>query len=238
MKNVNGRTKTIVLTTAFSMLAVCIPFHAIYAAPGGETEPTFPSPPRLTGVTIVPLDQQPVPDVLKNMARRQTAQMKSRGYVDVTEDEVSYLDKLKADVDKRLKPMTEVAPTLKVDPANLGSSPLRLAVLLGAVAEGAYTEEGWTGLTRLFVVPTFGLVGLEESDYVAGRGGVAFTKEAINQEVNGFPAVLVVQQSRSNKGLTELSWATDRKDYTLSTNRALKDQKSVDEFLALARSIF
>lgn len=166
--------------------------------------------------------------------------MKSKGYVDATEDSVSYLDRAKEDKDKKLKPMTEVAPKLKVNPANLGSSPLGQAVLLGATASGGLPieGEGWTGLDRIFVVPKFGLVGLNEVDYIASQGGMVFIQEAINQDVNGFPAILSVKQSRSNKGFTELTWATDKKIYTLSTNRALKDQKSVDEFLTLARSIF
>ena len=233
MKNISSRAKKIGLMTAFSMLAVSTPFHATYAAPGGAMEPAT-----ATGITILPLDQHPVPDVLKNQARLELTQMKSSGYVDATEDSVSYLDRTKEDKDKRLKPMTEVAPKLKVIPANLGSSPLGQAVLLGATASGGLTEEGWTGLSRIFDVPKFGLVELNEVDYIASQGGMAFIKEAINQDVNGFPAILSVKQSRSNKGLTELTWATDQKIYTLSANRALKDQKSVDEFLALARSIF
>lgn len=237
MKNISCHIKKIVLTTAFSMLAVSIPFHTTYAAPGGVPGGVM-EPAVSTGITILPLDQQPVPDVLKNQARLEMGQMKSRGYVDATEDAVSYLDRAKADKDKRLKPMTEVAPKLKINPANLGSSTLGQAVLLGATASGGHTEAGWTGLNRIFVVPRFGLVGLDEVDYIASQGGAAFIKEAINQNVNGFPAILSVKQSRSNKGLTELTWATDQKIYTLSTNRALKNQKSIDEFLALAHSIF
>lgn len=233
MKNISSLAKKTVLVTVFSMLAVSIPFHTIYAAPGDATEPAV-----ATGITILPLDQHPVPEVLKNQARLELTQMKSKGYVDATEDSVSYLDRAKEDKDKKLKPMTEVAPKLKVIPANLGSSPLSQAVLLGATASGGLTEEGWTGLNRIFVVPKVGLVELNEIDYIDSQGGMAFIKEAINQDVNGYPAILSVKQSRSNKGLTQLTWATDQKIYTLSVNRALKDQKSIDEFLALARSIF
>ena len=234
MKNISRRAKKIVLTTTFSMLAVSIPFQTAYAAaPGGATEPAVS-----TGITILPLDQHPVPDVLKTQAKLELAQMKDKGYVDATEDSVSYLDKAKEDKDKRLKSIAEVTPKLKINPANVESSALGQGVLLGATASGGYTEEGWTGLNRIFVVPKLGLVGLDEVDYVASQGGMAFIKEAINQDVNGFPAILSVKQSRSNKGLTELTWATDRKIYTLSINRALKNQKSIDEFLAIARSIF
>ena len=233
MKNLRCHTTKIVLTTAFSIFAVNIPLQMTHAATEGATEPAIS-----TGITILPLDQHPVPDVLKSQARLELTQMKDKGWIDATEDSVSYLDKAKEDMNKQLKPMGEIAPKLKLSPANLGSSILGQAVLLGATANGGYTEEGWTGLNRIFVVPKFGIVGLEEVDYVASQGGMAFIKEAINQDVNGFPAILSVKQSRSNKGLTELTWATDQKIYTLSTNRALKKQRSIDEFVALARSIF
>lgn len=233
MKKISNQIKKMVLTTAFSMLAVSMPFHIVYAAPGGAMEPAVS-----TGITILPLDQQPVPDVLKNQARLELTQMKNHGYVDATEDAVSSLDKAKEDKDKLLKTMAEVMPKLKVNPANLGSSVLGQAVLLGASASGGHTEEGWTGLSRIFVVPKLGLIGLYEVDFIASQGGVAFIKEAINQDINGSPAILSVKQSQSKKGLTELTWATDQKIYTLSVNRALKSQQSIDEFLALARSIF
>lgn len=231
MKNIFSRTFKIVLTT-LGMITVGMPFHIVYAAQGGSTEPEIS-----TGISILPLDQHPVPDVLKAQARLEITQMKSQGYVDADEDTVSYLDKAKRDEAKRLKPMKEIAPKLKISPANLGSSLLGQSVLLGAIASGGYTEEGWTGVSRFFTDPKFGLVGLEEVDYVASQGGLAFIKEAINQDINGSPAILNVKQSQSKKGVTELTWATDHKIYTLSINRALKNQKSIDEFLALARSI-
>lgn len=52
MKNISSRAKKIVLLTAFNMLAVSIPFHTIYAAPGNAMEPAV-----ATGITILPLDQ-------------------------------------------------------------------------------------------------------------------------------------------------------------------------------------
>lgn len=231
MKAHNKFTKAFTLTAA--VLAVGIPLGTTYAATKGPVEPAVP-----TGITVLPLAQHPVPEVLKNQAKLELSQMKTKGYVDATEDAVSYLDIAREDKDKKLKPMSEVAPVLKVQPANLEASPLGKVVLLGASASGGQTETGWTGLNRLFAVPTLGIVGLDEVDYIASQGGMIFIKEAINQDINGFPAILSVKQSRSKKGVTELTWATDQKIYTLSTNRALSNQKAIDEFLAIARSIF
>ena len=233
MKNFNMVVRNITFVAVCSALVVGGSFQLSQAAPGGAIEPDVP-----TGITILPLEQHPVPDLLRTQARLEFTQMKERGYVDATEDAVSFLDKAKEDKDKRLKTMVEVAPKLKVSPADMRASPLGQATLLGATESGGYTEEGWTGLDRLFVVPKFGLVGLNEVDYVASQGGIAFIKEAINQDVNGYPAILSVKQSRGNKGLTELTWATDRKIYSLSTNRALKNKQSIDSFMELARSIY
>ena len=232
MRIIKRYVKQVVLLTAFSSFALGTSLQAVHAAPGGSVEPDVP-----VGITILPLDKHPVPDVMKTQARLELKEMSERGYVDSTEEAVSYLDKAKQNKDNRLKPMKEVAPKLKIVPANIASSALGNANFLGAAASGGHTEEGWTGLDRVFVVPKLGIVGLNEIDYIESQGGMAFIEEAINQEVNGFPAILRVKQSRSKKGLTELTWATDRKIYTLSTNRALKNQKSIDEFLAFANSI-
>lgn len=194
-------------------------------------------PEKMQGTSIIPLDNHPVPDLLKNQARIEIAQMKNQGYVDSDESAVTYLDAAKDDK-KRLKPMSEVAPTLKVFPANISGFTLGQSILLGAMASGGYTDEGWTGISRLFVVPKLGLVGLEEVDYVASEGGFAMIKEAINQNVNGYPAILRVKQSQSKKSLSELTWANDRKIYTLSVNRALKNQQAIEEFLSLAQTIY
>lgn len=233
MKNSNTFTKAFTTAAVVSAIMTGLPLGASFAASDGPVEPAVSM-----GITILPLDEHPVPDVLKTQAKLEVSQMKSRGYVDATEDAVLYLDKAREDKDKRLKPMSEVAPTLRVQPANLDASPLSQSVLLGATASGGQTDLGWTGLSRLFVVPKLGLVALDEVDYIASEGGMIFIKEAINQDINGLPAILNVKQSRNNKGVTELTWATDQKIYTLSTNRALKNEKAIDEFLAIARSIF
>jgi len=219
--------KTFVLSIALAAL----PHQSAYSDP---INPVMPE--EMQGVSVIPLDNHPVPDILKDQARVEIAQMKSQGYVDSDESSVAYLEAAKSDK-KRLKSMSEVAPSLKILPANIDNSNLGQATLLGAIASGGYTDEGWTGVNRLFVVPKLGLVGLEEVDYVASGGGFAMIKEAINQDVNGNPAILRVKQSQSQKSLSELTWATDRKIYTLSVNRALKTQQAIEEFLSLARAI-
>lgn len=235
MKDISRITRKVFIMVSFSVFAASLPFHTTNAAPGagGVVEPAVS-----IGVTILPLEQHPVPDMLKTQAKLEFTQMKKRGYIDATEDAVSYLDRAKENKKKRLKAMVDISSKLKITPASLDASSLKQATLLGASASGGYTEEGWTGLNRIFIVPNLGIVGLKELDFLASQGGMVFIEEAINQEVNGRPAILSVKQSRSKKGLSELTWATDRKIFTLSTNRALKTQKSIDQFVDIARNIF
>lgn len=201
------------------------------------------------GVNILPLAQQSVPDHLKVEARKVIKQMKERGYIDASEAEVSYLDKMQEA--SQFQAMENIAPNLKIVPANVESLPFEGVIFIGATAHG---EDGRTGLTRIFSFPGFGIVGLKEVDYIASQGGITFIEEAINQDVNGLPAIFIVKKSRGrgdmdslsvkkrqdrdSKGLTKLTWATDQKIYTLFINRALTDEKSIHQFMNLARSIF
>ncbi|MGH8557760.1 MAG: hypothetical protein ACRESZ_09920, partial [Methylococcales bacterium] len=192
------------------------------------------------GITIVPLSEQSVPKELKDQAKMEISKMQQRGFVDAPESSVGTLDALdRARIHKKdmLKPIDEITNKLAILPSSLGVSQLSKARLLGAQEAGGLREGGWTGLFRLFSVPKLGLVGLEENDYIASRGGFAMIKEAINQEVNGRPAILSVQQSQSGKALSELTWATDRKIYTLTFNRAIKTQKAINYVLGLANEI-
>lgn len=61
-------------------------------------------------------------------------------------------------------------------------------------------------------------------------------KEAINEDVNGYPAILRVRKGLSKKAVSELTWATDQKIYTLSTNSALQG-KNLASFIDLARKL-
>ena len=212
---------------------------ALFAASGqiatsADVLPTEPE--RFLGISVLPLDDHPVPDVLKNQARVEIDQMKNRGFVEATESEVAMLETAKADK-ARLRPMSEVVPKLRMVPANLGDSVLGRSTVLGAAPNGGYVDDGWTGLMRVMVVPKLGLVGLEEVDFIASGGGLALIKEAVNQDVNGSPAILRVKQSHSRKEMSQITWATSQKIYTLSVNRGLKSERAIEEFVSLARTI-
>jgi hypothetical protein len=79
---------------------------------------------------------------------------------------------------------------------------------------------------------------LDESDYVTAKSGIQLAKELINTEVNGNPAIYTVQESASNKALTDIYWVTNNKEYSLSVDQnAAKINGLKDSLLGLANSI-
>lgn len=108
--------------------------------------------------------------------------------------------------------------------------------MLGAVPSGIKTTEGWTAVSRLIVEPKLGLMMLEEIDYVASGGGLTMIKEAINEDINGRPAIFRAKTSHGGKSITELTWATDQKIYTLSSNRSVKGG-ALDAMLGFAKNL-
>lgn len=162
--------------------------------------------------------------------------MATKGYVDAPDDAVGYIEK--AQQDASLKSWQETRGKLKVNAALVQGQQFDDAGLkmLGAVTGGTLAPEGWTAVSRLFVAPGVGVTMLEEIDYVAAGGGLMMIKEAINHEVNGHPAILRVKKGRSGKAVTELTWASAGKIYTLSTNSAARG-KHLTTFIDLARKL-
>lgn len=215
-KNYFARRKSFV----FAMMALIFCGQAqsqlIQYAPG--------HPPMISGVAIEPLEKHQVPDFLKSQARQEIQQMKAQGFVHASEEAVDYLDRAKADTGKFLRPWNEIRPRLKIIPATVRGTPLEASgvKVLGGIPGGISSAEGWTAITRLLLEPKLGLMMLDETDYVASGGGLLMIEEAINQEVNGRPAILRIKTSPKGKSITELTWATDQKIYTLSANRSVK----------------
>lgn len=191
------------------------------------------------GISIRPLDQHTIPQQLKANIKEDIEKMNSRGYIDATKSEVSMLDRAKKKGRKYLKPLNDLLPNLAIRPAELNNSEFTIsgAKLLGAMATGGLSNGKATGIFRLFAVPKLGLIGLSEIDYVENHGGMIMIEESINHEINGQPAVLLVKKSQEGKGYSELKWPTDEKIFTLTTNRAIIGDKSINNFLEFARSI-
>ncbi|KFI22900.1 hypothetical protein [Nitrosococcus oceani] len=222
----------------------CLPFMTVSA----QTVTNANHPPMTSGVVVKSIEEMEVPDILKNQARNEIVQMKSLGYVDAPEETISYIDKAiqtlnnngkspEADnnKEKELRPFQEIQPTLKVNPSLLLNFNEKIQ-MLGAAPGGALTPEGWSSLTRVFVIPKLGTLMLEENDYIASGGGLTMIEEAVNQDINGHPAIFRIKKSQDGKSVTELTWATDRKIYNLSLNEKVKGT-ALDDFISLAESI-
>ena len=192
----------------------------------------------LQGVRIVPLAEQNLPPTLRNVYSQNISQMNRQGYVEIKKVSNRY-DKLAKDSKKLLKPLNEIKRNLAIQPAELKDSSLNLpnAKLLGARLSGTLVDGKATGVFRLMVVPGLGVVGLNEVDYSLSFGGMSLIEEAINHEINGNPAVLTVKRIKGNNGESELIWATNSKIYTLTSNKALVGDKSVQKFIDFANSI-
>jgi hypothetical protein len=231
----------------FLSLAIASLINGAVAFAADPLPPDVEHPPMPQGVAIESVDKHPVPDMLKNEAKREIDEMTKKGSVDVPEEAVSYIDRAIASMadpskagsdsaqNARFKAMSEVESELDVVPALLRGTPFERGKLLGAAPGGIKTGRGWTAVSRLFDMHQ-GKIILEEIDYAASGGGMTMIKEAINQNVNGHPAILRIKTSQSRKSITELTWATDRKIYNLSMNKAAKG-KALEEFLELARTI-
>lgn len=196
--------------------------------------------PKPKGLVIESLENQPVPEHLKEMARNEYKQMREQGFADAPEEAVAELDRYLLPKNKeRLKTMDELRQVLLIQPADLTGTPFAAAEFIGGVTMGVAVEDKWTGIARLFKVRSLGIIKLEEWDFTATDGGIIFAKEFINEDINGIPAILVAKESLSGKTMTEVTWVTDKKVYTLtSSHKLLRNDKKRDEFLALARSLY
>lgn len=210
------------------------------ADPASKDLGTGSPPSAVSGVRVEPLANHEVPEVLKNQARHEIEQHGKHGYTDASEESVSYLDRAVATAQGTgkggLKSMEQIFSTLAISPASLSGTDLEKAKLLGASTAGAYRNEGWTGLVRVFVAPGLGPVVLEEYDFVAGGGGLVMIKEAVNENINGYPAVLRVKKSLSGKSVAELTWVSDRKIFTMRANPAANARKG-DDLVRIAKDI-
>lgn len=192
----------------------------------------------LEGVRIISIDEQPIPQDAKDLAKKMNYEMLTKGYVDASEEEVKHIENFKNPKHKdEVEPMEKVVGKINFKPASLKSTHLKKARFEGAVSHGTLDDGQWNMLTRIFTISDGSIVELEEWDYASSGGGSLVTKEMINQSINGNPAVLIVRKSPGGKKLTELAWYTERKGYVLRTSVNIGKKESLEDFLDIARSI-
>ncbi len=187
------------------------------------------------GVSIVSIEDHPIPQEFKDSAKRFRQQMEERGYADASENDVNVISaELSERNSKYLISPEEAAAVLVSEPIDLEGTLFEDKKIIGAVTGGAFVDGKWTDIARLFEFEEFGVVQLQEDESLA----ILLSEEAINEDVNGNPAMYTVQVSESGQSLTSISWVTDDKQYTVSMNKnASEDEKLKEDFINLARSL-
>ena len=94
-------------------------------------------------------------------------------------------------------------------PSLVSTTMLNNADLMSATTAGVYSNGQWSGLSRIYSTNDLSIVMLDENDYVSVGGRIVMAKEAINESINNFPAILVMKKSVSGENLIQLTWVTN-----------------------------
>ncbi|MFD2366460.1 hypothetical protein [Pseudoduganella sp. GCM10020061] len=195
-------------------------------------------PPQRTlpgGLTVNSIDELDILPAAKEVLRENVRLMKEQKLVPAAEGRLPDFDAIEAHYRARGKPLSEVTAAGKIGfaPAGLDATPLR-GLADAAIPGGVRRGTVWSGVARLFRHPELGIVILEETDLRNG-GGAMFTREMINADVNGAPAMLLSKQSSSGRSESRLMWFVDGMLYELRTPGV--DDRSRDALLATARAL-
>lgn len=183
------------------------------------------------------IDEQNLPEPLKEKIRAQVRLMNEHKVLPVSEHEVPDFAVIEAEhrAGKRALSQLIAEKSITFSPANVDATSLRGQPMLGATTHGVYNNNAWSGLSRLFSHPQLGRVRLEETDLITPGGGANFTKEMINADVNGAPGTILSEQGSEKKSITRLMWFANGMLYDLSIPGV--DDQSRDELLNIARQL-
>jgi hypothetical protein len=175
-----------------------------------------------------------LPLELRERARKDAKDEAEKGYMDGTEEEVQELKRSKMLV----RPMDQVFSLLRFEPVSLKGTPFELFRLEGGYPDNGDMNGNWSTAIRIFTMPNGFLVELTERNfYMSGGGGGYIAREALNENVNGSPATLFVQQSKSGNALSGISWNTSTTSYLLRMEGNVRKNGQYNSFLDIARSI-
>ena len=225
-------------TTAPLLLGMLILALRAKSVLAGEIDP-----PRST-LSVAPgefsvrsIDEQKISPELKQKLRDQARLIKQHKVIPVSDHQVPDFADIEAahTIQKKGASMSAAELPITFTPANIDGTSLRGGALSGGITHGILVKDSWTGLSRIFSHPHLGRVLFEETDLVTGGGGVSFTKEMINADINGAPAVILSKQGSEKKAMTRLTWFANGMLYELSAPRI--EDISRDELLEIARQI-
>jgi hypothetical protein len=187
------------------------------------------------GLTVKSIDELDLPPATKEALLENVRLMKEKKLVPADQRRVPDFDVIEANYRARGKPLSELVAANRIGfkPAKLDATSLR-GLTDVAIPSGVRNGSVWSGVDRLFRHPDLGLVILEETDLSRG-GGAMFTKEMINADVNGAPAMLLSRQASAKRSDSSLMWYADGMLYQLRTPGV--DDRSRAALLDIARRL-
>lgn len=110
-------------------------------------------------------------------------------------------------------------------------------IIFSAPSGDFYDRKGWDSITRIIKHGKLGTLIISEWDFTLSNGGSLIDKDAINFEVAGHPAILVVKEGVKGNAETILSWVGKKKTYSIQSNINVTKQNALDELAKLATII-
>jgi hypothetical protein len=216
------------------------------AQPSGEVYNPIPEDPsavraRPGTVDVIPIERTKAARGAQAAALAMREQMLTQGWIEVLPDEARAVENFFSS-DRgvgRLKPIEHTTARISFEPTSLKGSFLDDAKFLGSVTAGGFVDGKWTGLVRAFESEKYGEVLLEEYDYIDAGSHYMVPQEMVDSYVGGFPVLRSVLKSRGGeRGMTDLSWFSERKHFRLRTSKAIsksdlrsKDLRLITEML-------
>lgn len=192
----------------------------LFAAGNGTAADTVPLPfsgehsspvPKMEIGKVKRLSKEELPPELRAVVEDDIAKSK-KGYEDVSEEHFDYLDGYR----NHLRLEDDVLLNLKLTLADITRTEFENYEYEGMMTGGPTIAGPWTSVTRVFRRADGELIKLTEWDFVADGGAIVIVDEVVNERVSGVPAFLSVKRSPSGRAITTLTWATDKKQYTLT----------------------
>jgi hypothetical protein len=100
-----------------------------------------------------------------------------------------------------------------------------------------HKEKGWDSLTRIIETKQLGNIIINVRDFSLSNGGVAIDKDAVNFAIHGHPGILIVRENELGNAETVLSWADNKKSYTIELDRNVDTEGLIGQLQSLAELI-
>jgi len=178
------------------------------------------------------------PPDLREKIRDDIRNRKAKGYYAASPEEIDAKQMFLKNYRSHIFPMRLAKEKLNVELDDLTHTPFARFVLEGFIPEDAGEEGKSVMAMRVFTDPKdHTVLILEEWDYVRSGGGGLVIAEAKTDDINGVHGELRILADPAGRAMSELTWATERKSYSLIAMGNIAKNGKKEEFIALARSI-